>query len=406
MLNALSSTLKSESDDQSRNAAPTIPSAAELCWIARTALEDRVERRARERSLQLTDEERAGSASFVVPSSASARKSSGTNESSAKYAIIAARCVPRSAKNFRRIDRHGRAVCSAPWMPLRRLPISTEISSQVAQVAILDRDGSILATTARDPGRPSGSSRPRTSCSSEADRLALARGLPELSPARGLDPRRQRLRRPARRPADRRDDALRPDGRPDLLRPQALPRQHRRCARRAAGTRPAAQARPRRAGRRTALRRSLDTPRARSSARWSASVLYRRRSAKRIERVELYAGDGSMVSLADGSIEAEELLGARPRRALGSGLMSRARRLDPRSRAPRRRLPAPLGQAQQLLPRQVPLLDPARPARRARRSDRRRRARARARRRPARRARSSAPCRSPPPPRSRPGCRS
>ena len=37
MLNALSSTLKSESDDQSRNAAPTIPSAAALLWIARTA---------------------------------------------------------------------------------------------------------------------------------------------------------------------------------------------------------------------------------------------------------------------------------------------------------------------------------------------------------------------------------
>ena len=40
-----------------------------------------------------------------------------------------------------------------------------------------------------------------------------------------------------------------------------------------------------------------------------ASILYRRRSAKRVERVELYAGDGAMVSLADGSIEAEEMLG-------------------------------------------------------------------------------------------------
>jgi hypothetical protein len=39
------------------------------------------------------------------------------------------------------------------------------------------------------------------------------------------------------------------------------------------------------------------------------SILYRRRSAKRIERVEFYAGDGTMVSLADGSIEAEEMLG-------------------------------------------------------------------------------------------------
>ena len=49
MLNALSSTLKNESDDQSRNAPPTIPSAVAFAWIARTALQDRVERRARER---------------------------------------------------------------------------------------------------------------------------------------------------------------------------------------------------------------------------------------------------------------------------------------------------------------------------------------------------------------------
>jgi hypothetical protein len=38
-------------------------------------------------------------------------------------------------------------------------------------------------------------------------------------------------------------------------------------------------------------------------------VLYRRRSARRLERVELYAADGSMVSLPDGSLEAERLLG-------------------------------------------------------------------------------------------------
>ena len=39
------------------------------------------------------------------PSRASARKSSGTNERSAKYAIIAARCVPRSAKNLLKTSR-------------------------------------------------------------------------------------------------------------------------------------------------------------------------------------------------------------------------------------------------------------------------------------------------------------
>jgi predicted regulator of Ras-like GTPase activity (Roadblock/LC7/MglB family) len=57
----------------------------------------------------------------------------------------------------------------------------TEISSQVAQVAILDRDGSVLATTARDAA---GAERFVTAARrllDEADGIALARGLPELS---------------------------------------------------------------------------------------------------------------------------------------------------------------------------------------------------------------------------------
>jgi hypothetical protein len=41
----------------------------------------------------------------------------------------------------------------------------------------------------------------------------------------------------------------------------------------------------------------------------AASVLYRRRAARRRERVDLYAEDGSMASItAEGSPEAERLL--------------------------------------------------------------------------------------------------
>jgi hypothetical protein len=40
----------------------------------------------------------------------------------------------------------------------------------------------------------------------------------------------------------------------------------------------------------------------------AGSVLYRRRAARRLERVDLYADDGSMVSVADGSPDAERLL--------------------------------------------------------------------------------------------------
>jgi len=41
----------------------------------------------------------------------------------------------------------------------------------------------------------------------------------------------------------------------------------------------------------------------------AGSVLYRRRSSRRFERVDLYAEDGSMVSIADGSLDAEPMLG-------------------------------------------------------------------------------------------------
>jgi hypothetical protein len=41
----------------------------------------------------------------------------------------------------------------------------------------------------------------------------------------------------------------------------------------------------------------------------AGTLLYRRRAARRRERVELYFADGSMVSLTQGSAEAERLLG-------------------------------------------------------------------------------------------------
>ncbi|HEX4521545.1 MAG TPA: roadblock/LC7 domain-containing protein [Gaiellaceae bacterium] len=57
----------------------------------------------------------------------------------------------------------------------------TEISSQVAQVAILDRDGSVLATTARDPSRAERFVAAARKLLDQAERLALSRGLAELS---------------------------------------------------------------------------------------------------------------------------------------------------------------------------------------------------------------------------------
>jgi hypothetical protein len=40
----------------------------------------------------------------------------------------------------------------------------------------------------------------------------------------------------------------------------------------------------------------------------AGSVLYRRRQARQRERVDLYAEDGSMASISDGSPDAERLL--------------------------------------------------------------------------------------------------
>jgi len=57
----------------------------------------------------------------------------------------------------------------------------TEISSHVHQVAILDRDGTILAATARDPARAERFVAAVTPLLDEADRLARSRGLPELA---------------------------------------------------------------------------------------------------------------------------------------------------------------------------------------------------------------------------------
>src|SRR5581483_10105316 len=100
MLNADSSTLKSESDDQSRKKPPTTPSAVALSWIVWTTRRIVVIEESGNAFFSSVTKKPDSSARPASPTSASERKSSGTNESSAKYAIIAARCVPRSTKNF------------------------------------------------------------------------------------------------------------------------------------------------------------------------------------------------------------------------------------------------------------------------------------------------------------------
>ena len=94
---------------------------------------------------------------------------------------------------------------------------------------------------------------------------------------------------------------------------------------------------------------------------FAGRVVYQRSFARRRDGVDVYFDDGSMVSFVEGSPEAETLLDrARCRASPQHGADRRARRSSRRARVPRGRLPAPLGQAVALLPRQVPLRDATR----------------------------------------------
>ena len=84
MLNADSSALKSESDDQRSATPPTIPSVAALSctrWTSERMLLSELVGNARFSSFTRKSD---ASARWTRPSSESERKTSGTNESSAK----------------------------------------------------------------------------------------------------------------------------------------------------------------------------------------------------------------------------------------------------------------------------------------------------------------------------------
>jgi hypothetical protein len=75
---------------------------------------------------------------------------SGTKDRSAKYAIIAARCVPRSAKNFANsalfLSLRGGSIVLAVDAA-QALAELTEISSEIEVAAIADEQGNVTATT-------------------------------------------------------------------------------------------------------------------------------------------------------------------------------------------------------------------------------------------------------------------
>ena len=240
------------------------------------------------------------------------RKSSGTNESSAKYAIIAARWVPRSAKNFA----HGRARTGARSMlrrrgrsPGARRPDGDLVAGRGTWPSI-DADGAVTGLDAR-------------ATSAAAERFAD-----------GVDAARRRGRRGARgaRLSLAQLEAATLDGSVFVVRDgermiaaTTTPEPTvglvfydlKHCLRsidEPAKPKPRAAARAEEDGgrcRRVGSSPGCCSPPARSPARCS----YRRRAARQRERVDLYAEDGSMASFADGSPEARAPAPARARAA-------------------------------------------------------------------------------------------
>ena len=224
----------------------------------------------------------------------------------------------------------------------------TEISLADRGGALLDQDGGLLGR-AREPRGPREVLAVRCGASRRGRRLSERTG--PRDPARGLDSRGASSRAGDGTP-DRRDAPARADGRADLLRPQALPP-------RAPPSREAEAAR--REGRDEAQLSAVGFATG-SSPAGPLTVALRR---ARIERVELYADDGSMVSfhrrLARGGAAAAARARACPSRESAAGDdadLAAAIRERRCSRATSSSAPASAA----LLPRQVPLRDPPRPA--------------------------------------------
>ena len=213
--------------------------------------------------------------------------------------------------------------------------------------------------------RTAPSASPRARGAARAGRADSGEG--ELTQLEASTGRRERLRRPRRRTLIAAVDRRRADGRARLLRPEELSAGRRRAAGEAGRKpkpKPQAEAAHDTAQEQWRRRRLIALGRGRVAARHRALA---RRGREGRERVDLYFDGRLDASRSHGdSPEAAALLVARARRAFGPPRREarRARRRDPRARLPRGRLRPALGAPLELLPRQVPLRDAARPARR------------------------------------------
>ena len=133
MLNALSSTLKSDSDDQSRNAAAEEAERRGVRLDRVDRAQDRVDRRARERALQLAHEERVSVRLVGEPEQREREEQQrhereqrevGDHRREVRAAVgeELARAPQPRAVELRRLKRARPAVCSGAWTLPRRWP--------------------------------------------------------------------------------------------------------------------------------------------------------------------------------------------------------------------------------------------------------------------------------------------
>ena len=120
MLNALSSTLKNESDDQSRNAPPTMPSAVAFDWMPRTA-----------RRIESSDvfgnvfeswrtKNEPSSAWWTRPSSASDEEEQRHEREEREVRDHRGQVRAAVGEELAQDSPHWAAVCSQAWMQPRR----------------------------------------------------------------------------------------------------------------------------------------------------------------------------------------------------------------------------------------------------------------------------------------------
>ena len=197
MLNALSSTLKNDSDDQSRKAPPTMPSAAAFDWIARTALRIESTEVLGNVFVELADEERALVGLMDEPEQRERQEEQRHEREQREVGDHRRQVRAPVGEELADHRSHGRGSMLGPMDAAQAIADLTEISPQVQDVVVVAADGALrrlersadaAAETAREGAQRAARRRP-------------TRSRPGVAQLEAATVDGQRLRRPRRRAA-------------------------------------------------------------------------------------------------------------------------------------------------------------------------------------------------------------